>query len=74
MNTHKNARLTFARRLELVRDMTSGGLSPGMAGSLHGVSALAGIFGPWAGWLGRPILEACLQPEGYRAWEGAGDR
>lgn len=29
MNTHKNARLTFARRLELVRDMTCGGMSPG---------------------------------------------
>ena len=28
MNTHKNARLTFARRLEMVLDMTAGGLTP----------------------------------------------
>jgi transposase InsO family protein len=48
MNTHKNARLTFARRLELVRDMTEGGLSPAVAGLAHGVSA------PTARkWLGR---------------------
>jgi len=48
MNTHKNARLTFARRLELVRDMTERGLSPGLAGVAHGVSA------PTARkWLGR---------------------
>lgn len=48
MNTHKNARLTFARRLELIRDMTSGGLNPANAGATHGVSA------PTASkWLGR---------------------
>lgn len=48
MNTHKNARLTFARRLELVRDMTEAGLIPAAAGLAHGVSA------PTARkWLGR---------------------
>jgi len=48
MNTHKNARLTFARRIELVRDMTSGRLSAAEAGRAHGVSA------PTASkWLGR---------------------
>jgi transposase InsO family protein len=48
MNTHKNARLTFARRIELVRDMTESGLSPVAAGLAHGVSA------PTARkWLGR---------------------
>jgi transposase InsO family protein len=48
MNTHKNARLTFARRLELVRDMTEGCLSPVAVGMAHGVSA------PTARkWLGR---------------------
>jgi transposase InsO family protein len=48
MNTHKNARLTFARRLELVRDMTEVGLIPAAAGLVHGVSA------PTARkWLGR---------------------
>lgn len=48
MNTHKNARLTFARRIELVQDMTQAGLSPAAAGVIHGVSA------PTARkWLGR---------------------
>jgi transposase InsO family protein len=48
MNTHKNARLTFARRLELVRDMTCVGLSPASAGAAHGVSAPTAYK-----WLGR---------------------
>jgi transposase InsO family protein len=48
MNTHKNARLTFARRLELVRDMTCGGLSPARAAAAHGVSAPTAYK-----WLGR---------------------
>ena len=26
MNTHKHARLTFARRLEMVKELTEGGL------------------------------------------------
>jgi len=39
MNTHKNARLTFVRRIELVRDMVDGRLSAGTAGHRHGVSA-----------------------------------
>ncbi len=48
MNTHKNARLTFARRLELVRDMTERGLSSVAGGLAQGVSA------PTARkWLGR---------------------
>ena len=48
MNTHKNARLTFARRIEMVRDMTKSGLTPAAAGQAHGVSA------PTARkWLGR---------------------
>lgn len=48
MNTHKNARLTFARRIELVKDMTERGVTPAVAGLAHGVSA------PTARkWLGR---------------------
>jgi transposase InsO family protein len=48
MNTHKNARLTLARRIEMVRDMTMSGLSAAAAGYAHGVSA------PTARkWLGR---------------------
>lgn len=38
MNTHKHARLTFARRLQMVREMTEGGLSAGQAAVEHGVT------------------------------------
>jgi transposase InsO family protein len=38
MNMHKNARLTFARRLEMVQDITERGLSQGTAALAHGVS------------------------------------
>src|SRR6476646_9930532 len=38
MNIHKNARLTFARRLEMVQDITERGLSQGGAAQMHGVS------------------------------------
>uniref|UniRef100_UPI000AF3C932 helix-turn-helix domain-containing protein n=1 Tax=Cupriavidus sp. D384 TaxID=1538095 RepID=UPI000AF3C932 len=48
MNTHKNARLTFARRLEMVQDITEHGLSVPEAAASHGVTA------PTARkWLGR---------------------
>jgi len=48
MNIHKNARLTLARRLELVLDITVRGMSPCQAALMHGVSA------PTARkWLGR---------------------
>ena len=40
MNTHKNARLTYLRRLEMVTDMVEGGLSPAEAGDRHGVSSV----------------------------------
>ena len=40
MNTHKNARLTYLRRLEMVQDMTLRGVSPTDAGVAHGVSAV----------------------------------
>jgi transposase InsO family protein len=39
MNSHKHARLTYARRLELVQQMTRDGLSAAAAGALQGVSA-----------------------------------
>jgi transposase len=63
MNTHKNARLTFARRIELVRDMTEFGLSAVAAGQVHGVSA------PTARkWLGRFLAqgEAALMDRSSR--------
>jgi len=38
MNIHKNARLSLARRIELVQDMTERGLSACQAAALHGVT------------------------------------
>lgn len=40
MNIHKNARLTYLRRLEMVQDITERGLSASEAASAHGVSAV----------------------------------
>jgi transposase InsO family protein len=51
MNSHKNARLTYARRMELVKDVTERGLSLCAAAAEHGVSA------PTARkWLGRYLV------------------
>ncbi len=48
MNIHKNARLTFARRIEMVRDIVDRGLTPAEA------AAEAGVSPPTARkWLGR---------------------
>jgi transposase InsO family protein len=57
MNTHKNARLSFARRVEMIQDITQRGFSPIAAAAAHGVSA------PTARkWLGRYLAagEAAL--------------
>jgi transposase InsO family protein len=57
MNTHKHARLTFARRLEMVKQMTREGLDAVRAAAAHGVTA------PTARkWLGRYLAggEAAL--------------
>jgi transposase InsO family protein len=52
MNTHKNARLTFARRMQLVRSILDHDLDPALAGAQQGVSA------PTARkWLGRFLAE-----------------
>jgi transposase-like protein len=40
MNTYKNARLTYLRRLEMVQDLTEHGMSASDAGLKHGVSAV----------------------------------
>jgi transposase InsO family protein len=51
MNSHKNARLTYVRRIEMVRDITQRGLSVPQAACAHGVSA------PTARkWLGRYLV------------------
>ena len=40
MNTHKNARLTYLRRLEMVQDITERGASASEVARRHGVSAV----------------------------------
>src|SRR6266498_831778 len=52
MNTHKNARLTFARRMQLVHSILDQHLDPAVAAAQQGVSA------PTARkWLGRFLAE-----------------
>jgi transposase InsO family protein len=52
MNIHKNARLTFARRFEMVKQMTQRGLTPCAAAAAQGVSP------PTARkWLGRFLTQ-----------------
>jgi transposase InsO family protein len=52
MDSHKNARLTYVRRIEMVQDITQRGLSVPQASAAHGVSA------PTARkWLGRYLAE-----------------
>ncbi|TSE32491.1 IS481 family transposase [Tepidimonas charontis] len=52
MNTHKNARLTFARRLQMVQEMTQHGLKACEAASRHGVTPRTARK-----WLGRYLAE-----------------
>jgi transposase InsO family protein len=52
MNTHKNARLTFLRRLEMVEDITKRGLPASEAAAAHGVSAVTARK-----WLGRYLAD-----------------
>ena len=52
MNTHKNARLTYLRRLEMVQDMLEGGLSASEAAAKQGVSAVTARK-----WLGRYLAD-----------------
>ena len=51
MNTHKNARLTYVRRLEMVKQMTEGA-SPSEAARCHAVSAVTARK-----WLGRFLAQ-----------------
>jgi transposase InsO family protein len=48
MNIHKNARLTLARRIEMVKEMTERGLGACAAARMHGVTAATARK-----WLGR---------------------
>ena len=40
MNTHKNARLTYLRRVEMVQDITQRGIAASDAAAKQGVSAV----------------------------------
>lgn len=51
MNTHKNARLTYLRRLKMVQDITERALSASQAATRHGVSAVTARK-----WLGRYLV------------------
>lgn len=55
MNTHKNARLTFLRRLEMVLDIAKRGLSVSEAAAAQGVSAVTARK-----WLGRFLAEGAI--------------
>lgn len=63
MNHHKNARLTFARRQEMVSDMTQAGVSPADAAKAAGVSEATARK-----WLGRFLAggEAALADKSSR--------
>ena len=52
MNIHKNARLTLARRMELVKDILEGRLAPCAAAAAYGVSLLTARK-----WVGRYLAE-----------------
>ncbi|GIX35734.1 MAG: IS481 family transposase [Lysobacteraceae bacterium] len=52
MNTHKNARLTFARRLQMVQEITRHGLKVSEAALRHGVTPRTARK-----WLGRYLAE-----------------
>jgi transposase InsO family protein len=52
MNTHKNARLTYLRRLEMVQDITERGVSASDAAARQGVSAVTARK-----WLGRYLAD-----------------
>jgi transposase InsO family protein len=52
MNTHKNARLTYLRRLEMVQDITLRGMSASEAAAAAGVSAVTARK-----WLGRYLAD-----------------
>jgi len=63
MDTHKHARLTFARRPEMVKELTEGGLSTTEAAVKHGVTATM-----VRKWLGRYLAggEAALSDASLR--------
>ena len=71
MNIHKNARLTYARRLEMVQDITERGLSQAEAAVMQGVSVPT-----VRKWLGRYLAhgEAALRDRSSRPVRGRDHR
>lgn len=69
MNTHKHARLTFARRLEMVKQMTKNGLGTAEAAARHGVTPPT-----VRKWLGRYMADGeaalAVHSRGQRARRG----
>jgi len=51
MNSHQNARLTYARRIEMVQDIVERGLTPAAAAAAAGVSVQTARK-----WLGRYLV------------------
>lgn len=54
MNIHKNARLTFIRRVEMVDDVIKNGVPASQAAQLYGVSTAT-----VRKWVGRFLAEGC---------------
>lgn len=52
MNIHKNARLTYVRRIEMVQDITLRGQTVAQAATAHGVSEMTARK-----WLGRYLAD-----------------
>jgi transposase-like protein len=59
MNKHKNARLTFIRRVEMVEDVLKSGLPATQVAQLHGVSAAT-----VRKWIGRFLAKGQAQRSG----------
>ena len=69
MNTHKNARLTFVRRLEMVRQMTEQLFTRANRAQVAGP-----VSGRWNCRAGRCEFEAQMQPQGNQSCKGSGHR
>ena len=80
MNIHKNARLTFARRLEMVQDVLERRLSRAAAAArarrerADGAQVARPLPGQGEAGLARRIVAAAGQPRAIAPEHGAGDR
>ena len=80
MNTHKNARLTFARRLEMVQDITERGLTPCAGGGgarrerADGAQVAGPLPGRRRGGPGRRVVAAGCSPRAIEPAKALADR